>query len=37
LQWGLNPRVMAVPAALLGQRALMVQTMYYFKPLSLGR
>jgi len=30
--WGLNPRVMEVLAALLGQPALMVQTMYYFKP-----
>jgi hypothetical protein len=32
LQWGLNPRVMTVLEALLGQPALMVQTMYYFKP-----
>lgn len=30
--WGLHPRVMEVLAALLGQPALMAQTMYYFKP-----
>lgn len=32
LQWGIQPRVMEVLAALLGQQALLVQTMYYFKP-----
>ena len=31
-QWALQPRVMSVLAALLGRPALMVQTMYYFKP-----
>jgi ectoine hydroxylase-related dioxygenase (phytanoyl-CoA dioxygenase family) len=31
-QCGLNPRVMEVLATLLGQSALLVQTMYYFKP-----
>lgn len=31
-QWGLNPRVMEVLEVLLGQPALMAQTMYYFKP-----
>lgn len=30
--WGLHPRVMEVLAVLLGQPALMAQTMYYFKP-----
>lgn len=30
--WGLHPRVMEVLAALLGQPALLAQTMYYFKP-----
>jgi phytanoyl-CoA hydroxylase len=30
--WGLQPRVMAVLEVLLGQPALMAQTMYYFKP-----
>jgi phytanoyl-CoA hydroxylase len=32
LRWGLHPRVMEVLAALLGQPALLAQTMYYFKP-----
>jgi phytanoyl-CoA hydroxylase len=31
-QWGLQPRVMEVLKVLLGQPALMAQTMYYFKP-----
>jgi ectoine hydroxylase-related dioxygenase (phytanoyl-CoA dioxygenase family) len=31
-QWGINPRVMAVLAALFGKPALLAQTMYYFKP-----
>jgi phytanoyl-CoA hydroxylase len=31
-QWALNPQVMDVLAVLLGRPALMVQTMYYFKP-----
>ena len=31
-QWALQPRVMEALAALLGRPALMVQTMYYFKP-----
>ncbi len=30
--WALHPRVMDALAALLGQHALLVQTMYYFKP-----
>jgi len=32
LSWGLQPHIMEVLAALLGQPALLVQTMYYFKP-----
>jgi ectoine hydroxylase-related dioxygenase (phytanoyl-CoA dioxygenase family) len=32
LKWGLQPRVMEVLATLLGQPALLAQTMYYFKP-----
>jgi phytanoyl-CoA hydroxylase len=32
LGWGLQPRVMSALAALLDQPALLVQTMYYFKP-----
>lgn len=31
-QWGLNPKVMGALDALLGKSALMVQTMYYYKP-----
>jgi ectoine hydroxylase-related dioxygenase (phytanoyl-CoA dioxygenase family) len=30
--WGLQPQVMAVLRVLLGQPALLAQTMYYFKP-----